>query len=198
MKRNQDFLEPLMLKDILKATEAIEFQMLSDPKLGSLLKTLTASKPSGRFLEIGTGTGAATAWMLAGMDTKSKMISVENDYTVMAIAQNLLGHDQRLELQRGDAADFIQSIVKDNYKFDLIFADTWVGKYSYLEETLDSLKIGGMYVIDDMLPQANWPDDHAPKVSRLVETLSNRKDLLMTKLDWATGIIVATKIRPPY
>lgn len=58
--------------------------MTFDPEVGALLKTLVASKPAGHFLEIGTGTWAATAWILAGMDTDATIISVENDLSVMA------------------------------------------------------------------------------------------------------------------
>jgi hypothetical protein len=31
------------------------------------------------------------------------------------------------------------------------------------------MKIGGFYVIDDMIPQPNWPDRHAEKSSALIE-----------------------------
>ena len=35
----------------------MSFDMISEPKVGALLATLAASKPAGRFLELGTGTG---------------------------------------------------------------------------------------------------------------------------------------------
>lgn len=76
--------------------------------------------------------------------------------------------------------------------FDLIFADAWVGKFSHLDETLRLLKPGGLYVVDDLLEQDNWPDDHAPKVERLVADLEARGNLVLAKLDWCTGIIIAT------
>jgi hypothetical protein len=55
---------------------------------------------------------------------------------------------------------------------------------------------GGMYIVDDKLPQPNWPDDHPPKVARLIDSLTSRTDLLVTMLDWSTGIIIATKLAP--
>ncbi|PZO11155.1 MAG: hypothetical protein DCF25_19940 [Leptolyngbya foveolarum] len=51
----------------------------------------------------------------------------------------------------------------------------------------------GMYVIDDMLPQANWPEGHAEKVDNLIATLEQLRGFWVTKLSWASGIIVATK-----
>ena len=78
-------------------------------------------------------------------------------------------------------------------KFDYIFADTWHGKYLLLEEVLSMLNKGGFYIIDDMLPQPNWPDGHQEKVINLINYLETREDLLLTKIVWATGIIIAIK-----
>ena len=38
------------------------------------------------------------------------------------------------------------------------------GKYDLFEETIDMLNNGGIYIIDDMLPQPNWPLGHDEKV----------------------------------
>jgi predicted O-methyltransferase YrrM len=78
-------------------------------------------------------------------------------------------------------------------KYDYIFADTWHGKYLLLDETLSMLKPGAFYIIDDMLPQSNWPDGHQEKVLNLITYLESRKDLLLTKQNWASGIIMAVK-----
>ncbi len=185
---------PSVINKILSETAAIGFQMASEPMAGSLLRTLAASKPSGNFLEIGTGTGVSTAWLLDGMDKDSHFISVENDLKVVSIAQKYLGQDQRLMLCIEDAEVFIEALATSSQKFDLIFADAWAGKYTHLEEILCILKPGGFYVIDDMLPQSNWLEGHELKVASLVADLDNRSDLTITKLNWASGIIVATKL----
>jgi len=52
---------PIALEAILHETIDIGFSMASESQTGSLLRTLVASKPGGRFLELGTGTGVATA-----------------------------------------------------------------------------------------------------------------------------------------
>lgn len=73
--------------NIFEASKDIAFAMGSAPVVGSLLKTLVASKPRGRFLEIGTGTGLATCWLTDGMDPKSQLIRLDNDPKVLSIAQ---------------------------------------------------------------------------------------------------------------
>jgi len=52
---------------------------------------------------------------------------------------------------------------------------------------------GGLYIIDDPLPQPSWPDGHAAKVTALIRQLESRSDLVLAKLRWATGIIIAAK-----
>ena len=49
-------------------------------------------------------------------------------------------------------------------------------------------------MVDDILPQPNWPDGHGAKVDQLVAVLEKRDDLLLTKMEWSTGIIVAVKV----
>lgn len=184
---------PPVLDQILSATVAAGFQMASEPQTGCLLRTLAASKPSGCFLELGTGTGIATAWLLDGMDEGSKLLTVENDSLVAAIAQKYLGHDQRVSFEVEDAGTLIKHLMEQNHRFDLIFADTWIGKYAHLEDTLNLLNAGSLYVIDDMLPQANWIEGHESNVEALIADLENRRDLVITKLAWASGIVIATK-----
>ena len=62
---------PAGIPGILRDTEALRFGMASESRVGALLAALVASKPGGRFLELGTGTGHGTAWLLAGMDATS-------------------------------------------------------------------------------------------------------------------------------
>ncbi len=176
---------------IMSATEKAGFTMASDPLTGSLLCSLAASKPGGTFLELGTGTGLSTSWLLHGMDKVSSLISVDNDQAFLTIAKGFLDHDLRLQLICSDGESWLRS--NSQMRYDFIFADTWHGKYLLLEETLQMLKPGGLYVIDDMLPQPNWPEGHDKKALKLMEELEGRQDLLLTKLTWSTGIVIATK-----
>jgi predicted O-methyltransferase YrrM len=182
---------PVVISAIQRETVAAGFSMASEPLTGSLLRTLAATKPAGAFLELGTGTGLSTAWILDGMDDRSTLVSVDNDEHVQAIARRHLGHDARVSFHLSDGALFLSSLA--GRQFDCIFADTWPGKYDHLDEALALLMPGGLYMIDDMLPQANWPAGHEAKTAALILALEQRDDLIMTKLNWASGIIIATK-----
>jgi predicted O-methyltransferase YrrM len=182
---------PNAVDAIVAETAALGFFMISEPKVGALLAALTASKPVGRFLELGTGTGHGTAWLLAGMDGSSRLDTVDNDPAVVAAARRHLGKDDRVAFHVMDGAAFIVESAPGWY--DLIYADAWPGKFSHLEETLALLKRGGFYVIDDLLPQPNWPDGHAPKVPALIEAIERHPELTTVKLAWASGIMLAVR-----
>lgn len=170
----------------------IGFSMPSDLYVGTLLKTLIASKPCGNFLEIGTGIGLSLSWMVDGMDDCGTIISIDNDPKLIEIVTHLFNPDLRVNILCTDGSDWIRNYRGE--KFDLIFADAWPGKYNELEAVLSLVKIGGFYVIDDMNEQPNWPDGHAEKVENLIEILEAREDFLLTKMNWSTGIILMTKI----
>jgi predicted O-methyltransferase YrrM len=177
--------------DIDKATKENGFTMPSDILTCSLLRTLATSKPAGKFLELGTGTGLSTSWILDGMDNDSTIISFDNDKTLLQIAQTFLGKDKRLNLVHSDGEEWIKS--NPGQKFDYIFADTWHGKYLMLNEVLNMINKGGFYIVDDILPQPNWPEGHEEKAINFVSNLESRSDLVVTKQHWATGIIIAVK-----
>jgi predicted O-methyltransferase YrrM len=185
------FNEPSQIPALWAETQAAGFTMASDPLTCSLLRTLAASKISARFLELGSGTGLSTAWLLDGMDANSTLITVDNDPSLLAILKQHLGQDPRLKIVCADGEEFLPSLKGEH--FDFIFADTWPGKYRLLEETLDLLNPAGVYVIDDMLPQPNWPQGHADQVSELITKLENMPGFRISKLSWASGIIIVTK-----
>jgi predicted O-methyltransferase YrrM len=90
---------PVTYYAIDAATTEMGFKMPSDILTCSLLKTLAASKPNGRFLELGTSTGLSTAWILDGMNETSTLISIDYDSKLLEIAQKHLGKDTRLSLE---------------------------------------------------------------------------------------------------
>ena len=183
--------QPQTLPGIWADTRASGFTMASEPLIGSLLRTLAASKPAGRFLELGSGTGLSTAWLLDGMDSKSHLTTVDNDAALLSILKRHLGTDPRLSVVCAEGDEFLQSL--HGQQFDFIFADTWSGKYRLLDEALNLLAPAGLYVIDDMLPQPNWPEGHTEKAAHLIATLEQLRNFRVTKLSWASGVVLVTK-----
>ena len=110
---------PASYFDIDKATKENGFTMPSDILTCSLLRTLATSKSASRFLELGTGTGLSTSWILDGMDNDSTIISFDNDETLLQIAKAFLGQDKRLSLILSDGEKWIKN--NSGQKFDYVF-----------------------------------------------------------------------------
>ncbi len=191
MKEPQINRPPAQLAEIEAKSEEIGFSMPSDRYIGSLLRTLIASKPNSNILELGSGTGLSLSWMVDGMDKRSQLTTIDNDPKLIEIVKHFFGTDKRVKILCADGSEWLKDY--SGAKFDLIFADAWPGKYSELNITLDLLKIGGLYIIDDMLEQPNWPEGHAKKAEQLITLLENKENFKITKLNWSTGIIIAAK-----
>lgn len=183
--------EPAALAGIVADTAAMSFTMMSEPKVGALLAVLAASKPGGRLLELGTGTGHGAAWLLDGMDAASTLATVDSDERVVAVARKHLADDPRVRFHEQDGAEFLSAC--EPSQFDLIYADAWPGKFSHLDQALALLRSGGMYVIDDLLPQPNWPEGHAPKVPALVDDIERRAQFTTVRMAWASGLMIVVR-----
>ena len=182
---------PPALSAIEADTARLGFSMASEPKTGALLAALAAAKPGGRLLEIGTGTGIGTAWLLSGMDASARLDSVDADRAVVDVAQRHLGYDARVAFRLEDGAAFLARADPDTY--DLVYADAWPGKFTHLEAALACLRHGGIYLIDDLLPQPNWPEGHGAKVDALVADLGARPGFVTVELAWASGVMLVVR-----
>ena len=191
MRDDVFFSEPPALAGILRDGARVGFRLASEPRTGSLLRVLAGSKPGGRLLELGTGTGVATAWLLAGMDAATQLETVDSDPSVVEVARIHLGGDPRVRFNIAEGGDWLRQW--SGGPFDLVFADAWSGKFSDLDAALRLLAIGGLYVIDDLLPQPSWPDGHGPRIEPLLAELEGRPDLACVRLAWSSGLAVAVK-----
>ena len=81
------------------------------------------------------------------------------------------------------------------FSYDFLFADALPGKFTHLEVSLSLVRIGGFFIVDDLLPHENWPPDHAPKVTKLIGELALSSDFRFVGLEWSSGIMVLTRIR---
>lgn len=184
-----DLAPPPHLADIETATRTLDFKLASIPTTGALLRTLAALKPDGNVLELGTGTGMATCWLLDGLGAKGHLVTVDRDPVVQQVAKINLGHDARVNFIEQDASEFLHGSFR--IRFDLIFADAIPGKFCDLDEALALLADGGIYACDDLLPQDSWPEGHATMVPKFIDAMRSRPDLEVEFWEWSSGILLA-------
>jgi predicted O-methyltransferase YrrM len=191
MNDSADAFAPAAWIEIARESAAQGFDMPSENRACSLLRLLVASKPGGRILELGTGTGLATAWLAAGLGESAQPVSVDVDPKWQSIARRRLGDDPRVEFVLSDGLDFLRA--QPPASFDLIFADAMPGKYEGLHDALSRVKVGGFYVGDDMLPQANWPEGQQARADGLIAELSALDGWTTTVLAWGSGLVLAVR-----
>ncbi|MEO8075642.1 MAG: hypothetical protein ABI818_04885 [Acidobacteriota bacterium] len=51
-----------------------------------------------------------------------------------------------------------------------------------------------MYLVDDLLPQPNWPVEHAPRVPVLIDRLRNRPGFVEVTLAWSSGLMLLVRV----
>ena len=165
--------------------------MASESRTGALLAVLAASKPRGRLLEIGTGTGVGTSWLLSGMSAHARLDTVDDDEKVVAVAMRHLGSDARVTFHAMDGVQFMVRAPRGAY--DLVYADAWPGKFFHLDEALELLAPGGVYVIDDLLPQPNGPEGHDVRVAALLNELDRLPRVITAKMCWSSGLMLLVR-----
>jgi predicted O-methyltransferase YrrM len=166
------------------------FDISSDESVGRLLAVLAAAVPrSGRVLELGTGVGHGTAWLVSGLSgrTDVELVSVERDEG-LAGAVRSWPWPSWVRIATGDALEAVASLGT----FDLIFADTAAGKFQGLPDTVGALRPAGVLVLDDMAPTSN---DEAQRRGQdyVRATLLGRPDIVVVELDWSSGVILVTR-----
>jgi predicted O-methyltransferase YrrM len=174
-----------------KCSAGVRFVMACKNRTGALLRTLAASKPGGRILELGTGTGVGTAWLLAGMDPTARLTTVEIDRATQMVARGVVGDDPRAEFVLDDAHRWLAGY--NSPPFDLAFVDCRPGKFIDRHLLLAQLAPGGLYVGDDLLPQPTWPAGHQQRVDGFLADIVAEPVLVVTLVRWSSGLIVAAR-----
>ena len=181
---------PLVAAATARARQA-GFPMSSDPTVGQLLAVLAAHLPEdAQVLELGTGTGVGTAWMVSGLlpRTDVTVTSVEKDPANAALAA-AGDWPSFVRLRCGDALE----VLAEGGAFDLIFADAPGGKWDGLDRTIAALRPHGLLIVDDMTPLPNWTDTHAAAQDKVRQTLMSAPELTSMELTVGSGVILSAR-----
>jgi predicted O-methyltransferase YrrM len=183
---------PLAVADAKRRASELRFGMSCEDDVGRLLTVLAAAVPSGgRLLEIGTGVGVGTAWIVAGLDERTdvEVLSVEIDPRLSNATRDWPWPDY-VQIVTADVMAELETIGT----FDLVFADASPVKYSNIDSLLKTLRPGGILVMDDLGPP-NFSERQRADKDALCRSLMNHHELHVVDIEWSTGLIVATKSR---
>ncbi|MGD0705820.1 MAG: class I SAM-dependent methyltransferase [Trebonia sp.] len=183
---------PLVAAAIARARQA-GFPMSCDPAVGRLLAVLAAHLPEdARVLELGTGIGVGTAWIVSGLlpRTDVAVTSVEKDPGTAAAAAG--GYwPPFVSLHCADAL----AVLAEGGTFDLVFADAPGGKWDGLDRSIAALRPHGLLIVDDMTPQAEWTDRHRAAQDTVRQALLSAPGLTSAELAIGSGVILSVRGR---
>ncbi len=179
-------------KHLSDRAAAAGFTQQGAVEVARFIGALTRLAGPRRALELGTGTGLTTYHILSNLPPDGMLDSVESDPALIEVAQEVIGGDKRLKLHNRLGEDFIGGALGSE-QYDLIFADTWPGKYFLLNEALGMVRPGGLYVIDDMNPRGDWPDGHEEKARGLLAHLQGLEGWSFSHYTFGTGVGIGQK-----
>jgi len=169
------------------------FTMSCEPDTGALLAVLAAAVPTGgRILELGTGAGVGTAWLIHGLAARTdvELVTVDNDQATADLAAQAAWPSYVRPII-GDAVD----VTAREGTFNLIFADAQGGKWHGLDTTIAALRPGAHLLVDDMTPPHFANTHHEHKTSEVRTRILDHPDLISVPIAWSTGLILSTRHR---
>jgi predicted O-methyltransferase YrrM len=131
---------------------------------GRLLATLAATR-SGTLAEFGTGCGVGTAWLRSGVRNGTRILTAELDPRLAKAAQQIFVEDPDVEVLAADWAT-----LHDRGPFSLLFLDSGSPDEVRVEAIADLVEPGGLVVLDDFVPCAQWPPITGGRVDTLRES----------------------------
>ena len=182
-------------KHLADRAAAAGFTQQGAVEVARFIGALTRLAGPRRALELGTGMGLTTHHILSNLPLDGVLDSVESDQTLIEIARKAIGGDKRLRLHNRLGEDFIVG-ASETDGYDLVFADTWPGKYFLLDEVLRMVKPGGLYVIDDMNRSDGWPDGHEEKARSLLAHLQGLEGWSFSYYTFGTGVGIGQRHSP--
>jgi predicted O-methyltransferase YrrM len=144
------------------------------PGAGAALRLLAATLAAKSVVEIGTGTGVASLWLLRGMRPDGVLTTVDVEPEHQRAARETFAvagvPANRVRLISGRALDVLPRLQDGGY--DIVFADADKKEYAgYLEQAVRLLRAGGLVVFDNAL----WHDRVADPAQRDETTTAIRE-----------------------
>jgi predicted O-methyltransferase YrrM len=144
------------------------------PGAGAALRLLAATCGARAVVEVGTGAGVSSVYLLRGMRADGVLTTIDVEPEHHRAARETLGEEgtpsNRVRLISGRALDVLPRLTDSAY--DLVFCDADKQEYAgYLEQALRLLKPGGIVIFDNAL----WEGRVADPTQRDADTTAIRE-----------------------
>jgi predicted O-methyltransferase YrrM len=176
-----------------------------DPTSGALLRLLAAASGARAVVELGTGAGVSSLWLLRGMHPEGVLTSVDPETEHQRLARQSLteaGYGTgRVRLITGEALAVLPRL--SDAAYDLVFCDAVRSEnLDYLTAALRLLRPGGLVVFAGALgdgrvadPSARDPETVA--LRELTRVVREHEQLTPALLTVGSGVLAAVVGRRP-
>src|SRR5207249_3534987 len=167
------------------------FTRSCDDGVGRLFAVLAAHLPPGaKVLEIGTGVGIATAWLVSGLGSRTDVdiLSFEVDDTLSATTRTY----RWPSYVRIGTADAKTALADHPSTFDLILVDASRLTLDRIDAIVDAVRRAGMLVVDHTASSAAASEPET-SLTTLRKTVLDHDKLVAVDIAWSNGLLVATK-----
>ncbi len=124
------------------------------PGVGAVLQTLAAALRARSVVEIGTGTGVASLWLLRGMPSDGVLTTIDVEVEHQRAAKDAFAEagikPTRTRTIPGRASDVLPRLTDGAYDLVLVGADK-LSYPEYVEQALRLLRPGGVLAVDGAL-----------------------------------------------
>lgn|SRR5690625_530947 len=171
------------------------------PGIGGVLRTLATSVGAQTVVEIGTGAGVASLWLLAGMPVDGVLTSIDINVEHQRAAREVLNEQNipssKVRMIAGNAINVLPRLTDGAY--DLVFIDSDpLDFHEQTEMATPLLRTGGLLVINDALwhdrvADPARRDETTSAVRELGRTMRNDSRFSTSLLPIGGGLLVAAR-----
>lgn len=141
---------PDLVSRALRAAGSRAWMNATRTETGRFLAALAATC-AGTIAECGTGSGVGAAWLRSGAPAATRVVTVDPDAELVQGARTVLqGAD--VQILRGDWRR-----LSAYAPFSLLFLGPAEARTIGQDQLIALLSLGGMIVIDDLVPCHDWP-----------------------------------------
>jgi len=164
-----------VLNELERAThlKTLAPRMLSGQLQGGLLSMISKLVRPMNLLEVGTFTGYSAICLAQGLQSNGKLITIENNEEVLAIAREFVSKamlDHCIEFKVGNALEIIPKLTQ---QFDLVFLDADKESYAqYYELIKPKLNSGGLILADNVLWSGKVLSEIKDKKTQIIDAFN--------------------------
>jgi predicted O-methyltransferase YrrM len=182
---------PSLVQRAENLAEQMNYSDSTSREVGRLLQLLASQFLSGVLGEIGTGCGVASAWMVSALAPGASFFTVEANVARAAAARALFDAYPNVHVMHGEWRELLRL-----GQFSLLYAGLESPRLSEPERLVQTLRTGGMVVLDRLNPVERMPLDLRKNPDKLRDFFLNDSRLLATEVQVSSSeaVILATRV----